>query len=75
MADICKCNRLHCLIKHKCYRYLAKDSMWQTYSAFEHSKMSQEELDKIEHLKQYCDAFWDIKNENPENYIKIVDIN
>ena len=31
MVDITKCSGLNCPMKEKCYRYVAKEGMWQSY--------------------------------------------
>ena len=50
MADITKCMNKKCKIKKYCYRYTAKDDMWQSYAEF--SK------DKIIKDKKECKDFW-----------------
>lgn len=50
MADITKCMNKKCKIKEKCYRYTAKDDIWQSYAEF--SK------DKVIKDKKECEHFW-----------------
>lgn len=48
MADIAKCNDIHCPSKDKCYRFTAPSGMWQSYGVFNR----EEDADN-------CDMFWD----------------
>lgn len=52
MADISKCNDIHCPSKNKCYRYTAPGGVYQTYAYFNR-----------EYDADNCSFFWDNKDE------------
>ena len=56
MADISKCNDVHCPSKEKCYRYTVPSGMWQSYTNFER------ELDA-----DNCNYFWNNKDEKNDD--------
>lgn len=59
MADITKCIGTNCPLKSSCYRYLATDSVYQSYADF-----ATEFNKKLYRNKDYiCDNYWYL-NEN-----------
>ena len=49
MSDITKCSNDDCLKKNKCWRYLAPNSVWQSWNNF-----NQENLED-------CEFYWKVK--------------
>lgn len=45
MADITKCANKKCKIKELCYRYTAKDDLWQSYANFNDNKEIKDKKD------------------------------
>jgi hypothetical protein len=58
MADITKCKGQNCPIKDQCYRYTAKDSIWQSY--FMESPINDDK----------CDMYWGENAESIFNQLK-----
>ena len=50
MTDITKCMNKKCKIKERCYRYTAKDDIWQSYAEFSKDKVIKDKKD--------CEHFW-----------------
>lgn len=65
MSDISKCPGNGCPVKEKCYRYSAKDGVWQSWFAKEPFKISKKGVFK-------CDMFWG--DDAERLYNQIVDI-
>lgn len=54
MADITKCSGKDCPKKETCYRFTAKDGVWQSYFTIVPSEMK---------LKIFtCEFYWDIND-------------
>jgi hypothetical protein len=58
MADITKCNGQGCPVKEKCYRYTAKESMYQSYFSEPPIKDNK------------CDMYWGENSEYIFNQLK-----
>lgn len=55
MADISKCNDIHCPSKNKCYRFTAPAGLWQSYSNFNRESDADN-----------CEYFWKLDIEETE---------
>jgi hypothetical protein len=58
MADITKCKGQGCPVKEKCYRYTAKESMYQSY------------FSELPIKDNKCDMFWGENSEYIFNQLK-----
>lgn len=52
MVDICKCNNKECPLRETCFRFLAEDSLYQSYFI----GVTCDETEK-------CDMYWPVKDQ------------